>query len=68
LKAEVEKVLKDGKMAWDDSFRRSGGVSFPQGAHTGVSIETDPTRCKIRLFGVAKKRSSLEKKKKKKRR
>jgi hypothetical protein len=65
LKAEVEKilngeaVLKDGKTAWDDFFRRSVGSVFLQDlerAHTGVSIETDPTRRKIRLFGVAEKR------------
>ena len=66
LKAEVEKVLngeavllKDGKTAWEDFFRRSTGIVFLQElerAHTGVSIETDPTRRKIRLFGVAEKR------------
>ena len=66
LKAEVEKVLngeavllKDGKTAWDDFFKRSGGFAFLQElerVHTGVSIETDPTRRKIRLFGVAEKR------------
>ena len=66
LKAEVEKVLngeavllKDGKTAWDEFFRRSAGTAFLQElerAHIGVSIETDPTRRKIRLFGVAEER------------
>ena len=65
LKAEVEKilngetVLKDGKTAWDDFFKRNAGIVFLQDlerAHTGVSTETDPTRRKIRLFGVAEKR------------
>ncbi|KAF8804736.1 hypothetical protein BYT27DRAFT_7107293 [Phlegmacium glaucopus] len=65
LKAEVEKilngepVLKDGKTAWDDFFARHGGILFLQDlerAHTGVSIEKDAIRRKIRLFGVAEKR------------
>ena len=68
LKAEVEKVLngeavlKDGKTAWADFFRRSEGHAFLQDlerAYTGVSIETDPTRRKIRLFGVAEKRLNV---------
>ena len=71
LKAEVEKVLngeavlKGGKAVWDDFFKRSAGIVFLQDlerAHTGVSIETDPTRCKIRLFGVAEKRLILREK------
>ena len=65
LKAEVEKilngevVLKDGKTAWDDFFKRSLGNVFLQDlerAHAGVSIEVDYNRRKIRLFGVAEKR------------
>ena len=71
LKAEVEKilngeaVLKDGKTAWDDFFRRNAGIVFLQDlerAHTGVSTETDPIRRKIRLFGVAEKRSMVREK------
>ena len=72
LKAEVEKVLngeavllKDGKTAWEDFFKRSVGIAFLQDlerAHTGVSIETDHTRRKIRLFGVAEKRSVVREK------
>ena len=71
LKAEVEKilngeaVLKDGKTVWDDFFRRSAGIVFLQDlerAQTGVSIEIDSTRRKIRLFGVAEKRLILREK------
>ena len=71
LKAEVEKilngetVLKDRKTAWDDFFGRSAGIAFLQElerAHSGVSIESDSTRRKIRMFGVAEKRSIVQEK------
>ena len=71
LKAELEKilngepVLKDGKTAWDDFFGRHAGIVFLQDlerAHTGVSIEKDAMRRKIRLFGVAETRSIIREK------
>jgi len=71
LKAEVEKILngealmKDGKTAWDDFFGRHAGILFLQDlehAYTGVSIEKDTTRRKIRLFGVAEKRLIIREK------
>ena len=71
LKADVEKilngepVLKDGKTAWDDFFGRHAGIVFLQDlerAHTGVSIEKDAMRRKIRLFGVAETRSIIREK------
>ena len=71
LKAEVEKilngevVLKDGKTAWDDFFGRHAGVLFLQDlerAHSDIAIEKDSTRRKIRLFGVAEKRSIVREK------
>ena len=71
LKAEVEKilngeiVLKDRKTAWHDFFARRAGILFLQDlerANAGVSIEKDITRRKIRLFGVAEKRSIVREK------
>ena len=71
LKAEVEKllngeaVLEDGKTVWEDFFGRYAGVLFLQElerAYTGVSIEKDAIRRKIRLFGVVEKRSLVREK------